>query len=148
MADVNTGGTYVLKDAQIQIDVGGTPFEVDCAAAKVAVVPNHNTRSHPRTGCTAPYDEYVDSTWTMTLAYTHGFGTDGLFNMLWALRGTTVDIEIDTDPVAVSSPAAPLIQLDEVTIPAIAPIPDTDWGEFAQGEITFPLKNEPVIVTA
>lgn len=146
MAGVNTAGTYRLKDgAQLTIDTGGTPITLELAARQMALEAEANYASHPRTGGDAPFEEYIDSTYTMELEYAHGFGTDGIFEVFEALAGTEVEWLLETG--AAVSATAPSFSFT-ATVPALSPLPGTEWGEFSQGSISIPVKGEPVKAVA
>ena len=141
---VNTAGSYKLTDAVITLDVDGTPIEIECAATSLGVVAEANYTSHPRTGCKPPSEDYTDSSYTVELAYMQGFGTDGIFTAFDGLKGQKVKWQIKTGKtVSVETPAFEF----DATVPALSPIPDTEWGEFAQGEISIKIDGEPAIKT-
>ncbi len=147
MAAVNTDGTFVNEGGVVKMDTGGTQFEAECAATEFGIEVSNNTRSHPRTGCKAPYDEIIDATYSFVFKYAHGFGTDGIYNMLAALSGTEVAFEIDTDGSGGTSASAPVISFT-AKVPYLSPLPVTAIGEFAAGEITIPLPAAPTVATA
>ncbi|KAA3641181.1 MAG: hypothetical protein DWP92_01660 [Armatimonadetes bacterium] len=145
MAAVNTNGTYVLDGAVLTIDVAGTPYELECAAESFALEVDNNMRSHPRTGCKAPYEEYIDSSHTAVLTYTHGYGADGIFAVLNALVGTSVSFLLETKDGVVSADF-PTFAWDAV-VPGVSPLPATSWGEFAAGaEISIPVEAGTLVV--
>lgn len=136
---VNTNGTFVLQDAVITVDTGGTPIEIECAAEQLAIEVTNNERSHPRTGCKAPFNEFVDATRSVTIQYVSGFGADGIYNLLMALEGQALSFAIATS-AGVASADFPHFTWDCV-MPALSPIPSTAWGEFAAGgDLTLPVE--------
>lgn len=139
--------TYRLKNATLKIDTGGTPVTLSVAASNVGIEGEQNYASHDRTGGQQPYDEWIDTVYTLELGYTHGFGTDGVFQAFEALKGTEVDWELDTDPDNSPAATAPVITFT-ATVPAISPLPATDWGEFATGTISVPIKGVPAVAVA
>lgn len=146
MAGVNTAGTYRLTGAALTIDTGGTPIELQIAAKTVAITATPNFASHPRTGGGAGYEEYIDANYELEFSYAHGFGTDGVFEVFEALAGTEVDWLLETSDGVVSD-TYPTFSFT-AKVPMLSPLPSTDWGEFAQGDITIPIKGEPVKATA
>jgi len=143
---VNTAGTYRLKDASLTIDTGGTPVVLDIAAQALGLVPEHNYASHPRTADVAPYEEYIDSTWEATLRYVQGFGTDGIHTVFDGLAGTEVEWLLETKDGVVSADF-PTFAFTAV-VPPLAPLDETDWGEFAEGDVTIKIKGQPVKATS
>lgn len=143
MAGVNTAGTYRLRDgATLTIDEGGAgTATLEIAAQSVAIIATPNYASHPRTGDGPPTEEYIDATYAFELSYMHGFGTDGIFETFDGLAGTEVDFVLTTAAaVAATTPSFTFTAV----VPALSPLPSTEWGEFAQGEITIPIKGVPV----
>lgn len=140
-------GTYALKKATLTLDTGGTPVSVELKATALGIEANPNFASHPRTGDAAPYEEFIDATYEVSFKYAHGYGTDGVFNVFDALEGTEVDWEVKTHSVDSPSVDAPSFTFT-ATVPALSPLPETDWGEFAVGEITVPVKGKPAKVVA
>lgn len=143
MAGVNTAGTFRLKNgATLTVDDGGTgEATLELAAQSIAVIAEQNYASHPRTGDGPPSEEYIDATYTLELSYMQGFGTDGIFETFEALAGTEVDWVLQT--AAAVSASTPSFTFTAV-VPALSPLPSTEWGEFAQGDVTVPIKGVPV----
>lgn len=142
MAGVNTAGTYRLDDGQLVIDTGGTPLDLSVAAVSISLEADANYASHPRTGGSAPFEEYIDATYTLELTYAQGFGTDGIQTVFAAREGTEVDWLLETKDGTVSADF-PTFAFTAV-VPALSPLPSTAWGEFAEGTITIPIKGVPV----
>lgn len=142
---VNTAGTYRLKGASLTIDTGGTPITLEIAAQSFGLNPDHNYASHPRTGGSAPFEEYIDTTWTAMLSYMLGFGTDGIHTVFDSLAGTEVDWLLETSDGVVSADY-PTFAFT-ATVPPLG-IDDTDWGEFSSGDVELKIKGQPVKATS
>lgn len=138
--------TYAAKKPKISLDSGGTPVVITSKATSVGIEANPNFASHPRTGDAAPFDQYIDATYECVLKYVHGYGTDGVFAAFAGLEGQEVECEIETVPGTSPTVDAPSFTFT-ATIPAVSPLPETDQGEFAVGEVTIPIKGVPVTVT-
>lgn len=141
---VNTAGTYRLKDAALTIDTGGTPVTLEVAASSIGLEVEHNYAQHERTGGGAPFEEYIDSVWTLTLSYALGFGTDGIHTVFEGLAGTEVDWLLETSSGVVSATFPTFAFTADV--PPLG-IDATEWGEFSTGEVEIKIKGEPVKAT-
>ena len=144
MAGVNTDGTYRLTNAELTIDTGGTPITLKIAATSMALIAEPNYASHARTGAAPPREQFIDAQYTLELAYGQGFGTDGIQTAFASLEGTEVDWLLETTDGAVSA-TAPTFTFT-ATVPAIDPLPSTEMGEFAMGEVSIPVNGVPVKV--
>jgi hypothetical protein len=141
MTAVNTAGTYRLDGAVLSVST----HELEIAAVSMALEADANYASHPRTGGSAPFEEYIDATYTLELSYAQGFGTDGIQTVFAALEGTESVWVLKTGGATVSA-TLPKFTFNAV-VPALSPLPSTAWGEFAEGSITIPIKGVPVKAT-
>lgn len=133
--------TYRLHDAVLTVDVDGTPVTIECAATSLGIVAEQNYASHPRTGCDAPFEEWIDSSHTVELGYAHAYGTDGIWTVFDGLAGTIVNWQLETGGAAVVSADFPKFTWT-AAVPALSALPQTDWGEFAQGDVSIPVKGQ------
>ena len=148
MAGVNTAGTYKLEDAVLTMDTGGTPVTLEIAATKMAIVAEQHFASHARTGGVAPFEEYIDSTFTLMLGYLTGYGTDGIEAAFAALEGDEVAWSLETSGASSPSATFPTFTFT-AKVPRLSPLPETAWGEFAgEDTISIPIKGTVTKVTA
>lgn len=139
-------GTLRVKDPAITLDAGGTDVEIQLKATNVGIEAEQNYADHPRTGDAPPYQEYIDATYSFELGYVHGFGTDGVVTAFDTLAGTEVDVLLETSDgvVSVDYPTYTFT----IVVPSLSPLPATEFGEFASGDISIPIKGVPVKATS
>ena len=127
-------GTYRLHNPTVTIETtDGTKKTVQCDATSLALEAENNTVEHPRTGCTQPYNVPIDASYTLTLGYAHNYGTDGVFRIIDELKGTLTKWYLQTNADEITA-EFPLFEFDAY-VPFPSPLPSTDMGEFASGEL-------------
>lgn len=118
-----------------------TGVEYQCQAQAAALTPTPNYTDIKRTGCTAPFQKYVDSSWTLDLTFYQDWDVaSGLSAYSYTNRGQTKFFSIALDSVG----APTVVATGEVTLEA-TPFGGT-FGESLEATGSWKCIGEPDIV--